>query len=452
MEGKRKERSKRRIMARKIYEKDLAYSILRYLVDWSIRHSYRKVEVHGEENLPADGALLLAPNHCNTLMDALVMLRAYKGPMVFGARADIFNNPFLAKIMYFLRILPMVRQRDGLRNVLKNKDTQEVIVETLENGVRFCMFPEGKHRTKHSLQVLGKGVFRAALAANEKFGSDRPIYIVPVGIEYGDYFRYRSSSLINYGKAINVTEFVKSLDVENDVQMIEPLRKELSARMSELITFIPDDENYEAKWALLKMLSIAGSKKGYGDCGAGLYESMLRNREIAQGIEKALEDKPEEMAEILKEVKEFEAKRQKKGISIYAFKKKSNPVLSVIGKGFASLLGLPYFLFSAIASLPMWGVSELIRGKVKDKAFRNTVGFGVKLVMTVLLGITYTALAFCLAPWWLALALLALWIPSFGYFYDYIEGCRRWFSDIRLLSNKKLWKKFKGIVKDYKKM
>lgn len=453
MENKRKERSKRRLMARKkIYEDDLAYSTLRHSVDWSIKHSYRKVEVHGEENIPTDGALLLAPNHCNTLMDALVMLRAYNGSTVFGARADIFNNPFIAKIMYFLRILPMVRQRDGLRNVLKNKDTQEVIVETLENGVRFCMFPEGKHRTWHSLQVFGKGVFRAALAANEKFGSERPIYIVPVGIEYGDYFRYRSTSLVNYGKPINVTEFVKTLDVENEVQMIEPLRKELTSRISELITFIPDNENYEAKWALLKMLAIAGSKKGYGDFGTSLYEGMLRNREIAQGIEKALEEKTEEMAEILEEVKEFEAKRKKKGISIYAFKKKSNPVLNTIGKGFTALLGLPYFIFCAITALPMWGVSEMIRGKVKDKAFRNTASFGVKLIMTILMFIIYTVLAFCLAPWWLALTLLMLWIPSYGYFYDYIEGCRRWFSDIRLLSNKKLWKKFKGIVKDYKKL
>lgn len=440
-------------MARKrIYDKDLTYDILRNWTDWGIRHSYRKVEVHGEENLPTDGALLLTPNHCNTLMDALVMLRAYNGSTVFGARADIFNNPFVAKIMYFLRILPMVRQRDGLRNVLKNKDTQEVIVETLENGVRFCMFPEGKHRTKHSLQVLGKGVFRAALAANEKFGSERPIYIVPVGIEYGDYFRYRSTSLVNYGNAINVTEFVKTHDVENDVQIIEPLRKELTSRMSELMTFISDDENYEAKWALLKMLSIAGSKKGYGDCGSSLYEDMLRNREIALDIEKAIEDKPEKMAEILEEVKEFEAGRKKKGISIYAFKKRSNPVLSVIGKGIAALLGLPYFIFGAITSLPMWAAAEFIRGKVKDKAFRNTVSFGVKIALTVLLTPIYAVLAFCLAPWWLALALLVLWIPTYSYFYDYIEGCRRWFSDIRLLSNKKLWKKFKGIIKDYKKL
>ena len=35
---------------------------------------------------------------------------------------------------------------------------------------------------------------------------------------------------------------------------------------------------------------------------------------------------------------------------------------------------------------------------------------------------------------------------------DYIEGCRRWVSDIKLLGNKKLVKKFKGIVNEYKNL
>ena len=45
--------------------------------------------------------------------------------------------------------------------------------------------------------------------------------------------------------------------------------------------------------------------------------------------------------------------------------------------------------------------------------------------------------------------ILALYLPSFSYFHDYIEGCRRWFSDIRLYRNKKLYKEFKHIVKDF---
>ena len=440
-------------MSRKrIYDKDGAYTFLRKYVDWAISGSYRKTEIHGEENIPQDGALLFAPNHCNTLMDALVMLDAYNGSTVFGARADIFRMKFIAKIMYFLRILPMVRQRDGLRNVLKNKDTQETIVETLEHGVRFCMFPEGKHRTMHSLQILGKGVFRAALAANDKFGADRPIYIIPVGIEYGDYFRYRTTVLVNYGRPINVTEFVKGLDVENEVQMIEPLRKELVERMKELMTYIPDDEAYNGKWALIRMAAMRDERRGYGACRKKLHEDMLKNRSIAADIESKLAEKPEEMAAILAEAAEFDRQRKAKGISIYAFRKKENPALNAVGKGFAALLGLPYFLFSAVVSLPMWLASEIIRGKVKDPAFRNTVSFGVKLVLTTLLTLIYAIVSFCVAPWWLALVLLLLWFPTYGYFYDYLEACRRWISDIRLLGNKKLWKKFKGIVKDYKNL
>ena len=436
-------------MREKIYEKDRSYDFLKIIVDACIKASYRKIEVHGEDNLPKDGSLLLAPNHCNTLMDALVMLNAYSGTTVFGARADIFNNKLIGKIMTYIRILPMVRQRDGLRNVLKNKDTQEQIVETLEHGVRFCMFPEGKHRTKHSLQVLGKGVFRAALASNTKFGEERPIYIVPVGIEYGDYFRYRSTHLVTYGEAINVTEFVKGLDVENEVQMIEPLRKELVDRMKDLITYLPDDEKYAEKWTLLKMVAIRDERRGYGCRGTKLYDSMLKNRGIAADIEAKMEAQPEKMDELLGQVKEFERMRKAAGISIYSFRKKNNPVLNTIGKGLAALVGLPYFIFSAIASLPMWVAAEVVRKKVRDAAFRNTVSFGVKLAMSIILTPIYAALAFCLAPWWLALALMLLWYPSYGYFYDYIEGCRRLVSDIKLLGNKKLWKKFKGIVKEY---
>lgn len=438
-------------MSRKnIYDKDLGYTILKPIVDWNTKHSYRKIEVTGKENIPTDGAVIIAPNHCNTLMDALVILQAFKDESVFGARADIFNKPFIAKIMTFVRILPMVRQRDGLRNVLKNNETQEIIVDTLENKVRFCMYPEGRHRPAHSLQTLGKGTFRAALAANSKFGDKMPVYIVPTGIEYGDYFRYRSTCLITFGEAINVTEFVKGLNVENEVQMIEPLRKELASRMSKLITFIKDGEQLYNKWALTKMLA-ADKGLRYGDFGRSLHKGMLANREIVADIEKACEDKPEEMEKLLEKVAEFDKKRRKKGISIYSFRKK-NEALNAVGKAFAALIGLPYWIFSAIVSSPMWLTYNLLRSKTRDKAFHNTVGFGVKLALGTILLITYAILAFCLLPWPYALALTLLAIPSYSYFFDYIEGMRRYISDLKLLGEKKLRGKFKDIVKEFKKL
>ncbi len=433
----------------KIYKKDLYYTLLRPFVDRTTKSGYRKVEVHGYENIPKDGAVIIAPNHCNTLMDALVILRAFKDETVFGARADIFRKPLIAKIMYFLRILPMVRQRDGLRNVLKNHQTQETIVETLENRVRFCIFPEGRHRPAHSLQPLGKGIFRAALAANAKFGDRFPVYIVPTGIEYGDYFRYRSTSLVNFGEPINVTEFVRNTPVENEAQLIEPLRKELASRMSRLITYLKDDEQLVDKWSLLEIIS-AHKRIRYGNPCRSLYEDMKSNRRIAAGIEKACEKKPEKMAKLLEKVRKFEIKRQERGISIYSFKKDYRK-LNAFLKTVAAVIGLPYWIFCAITTAPMWITYSVLRKKTKDRAFHNTVGFGIRFSLGTILFLAYTILAFCLLPWMYALAISLLFIPAFSYFHDYKEFFRRYRSDVRFMLRKRKLKSFyKEIIREFK--
>ena len=164
-----------------------------------------------------------------------------------------------------------------------------------------------------------------------------------------------------------------------------------------------------------------------------------------------VENLEKNMAKLTIEVsaEEFEKARLKAGISIYSFRKMS-PKWNVVGKASAALIGLPYFIYSAIVSLPMWAAEFKIRKSVKDPAFKNTVSFGIKLGMKVILTPLYAVLAFCFTPWWLALTLLVLYFPSYYYFHDYLEGCRRWISDIKLLNNKKLYKTFKSIVKDFR--
>ena len=430
---------------KKIYEKDVFYDVLKPIVDWCTRNSYNKIEVRGKENIPTDGAVIIAPNHCNTLMDALVILQAFKDESVFGARADMFKSPFLAKAMFFFRILPMVRQRDGLRNVLKNYESVDTIIETLEHGVRFCMYPEGRHRPAHSLLPLGKGVFRAALAANTRLEGKKPVYIVPTGIEYGDYFRYRSTCLVNFGEAINVTEFIKTLDVENEAQMMEPLRKELKARMSSLMTYIESDEKFDSKWALTKILAREDARQG------SLEDRMLHNRHVIEQIEKACVSKPEEMENLLADAQAFDKARRKSRLSIWSFGSR-NKVSGVIGKTMIALLGIPYFLFAAIVTLPMWLTFEILRGKLKDRAFHNTAGFGIKLGMGLILYPALIITAFCLTSWPVALLLSLLSVPAYGFFYDYVEFIRTFISDIRLLGNKKMSDSFNRICNTFSKI
>ena len=189
----------------------------------------------------------------------------------------------------------------------------------------------------------------------------------------------------------------------------------------------------------------------YGDFGRSLHKGMLANREIVADIEKACETDPEGMEKLLEKVAEFDKKRRKKGISIYSFRKK-NEALNAAGKSLAALIGLPYWIFSAIVSSPMWLTYNILRSKTRDKAFHNTVGFGVRLALGTILFIIYAVLAFCLLPWPYALALTLLTIPSYSYFFDYLEGMRRFISDLKLLGEKKLRGKFEEIVKRFEKL
>ena len=166
---------------KKIQDYNWWYSTLRYYVDLVLKLSYRNVRYVGTENIPQNGAVIYAPNHTNALMDALVILAMDRKPKVFVARADIFKNKMLAKIFHFLKILPIMRMRDGIDEVRKNDETISKAVDVLRDHVPFCIFPEGTHQAKYSSLPLSKGIFRIAFQAQDLM-PDMPLYIVPVGM------------------------------------------------------------------------------------------------------------------------------------------------------------------------------------------------------------------------------------------------------------------------------
>ena len=176
-----------------IQDYDPWYCFLRHYVDFMLKSSYREIRYMGLERVPKDGAVIYAPNHTGALMDALVILAMDRQPKVFVARADIFRNKTLAKIFHFLKIMPIMRIRDGFGEVKKNNETIEKAAVVLRDKVPFCIFPEGQHLAKHSSLPLSKGIFRIALQAQDLM-NEMPLYIVPVSLHYGNFFRFRSTA------------------------------------------------------------------------------------------------------------------------------------------------------------------------------------------------------------------------------------------------------------------
>ena len=213
-----------------IWKHDRLYAFLRPYVDWCTKLSYRYLRYRGAE-LPKDGAVILAPNHTNTLMDALVILAGRKDATAFGARADIFRKPSIAKILHFLRILPMVRERDGLEHVSENYESFDQIDRILDHGVPFCLFAEGSHRPGRTLQSVKKGIARIAC----KSAQERQTWLVPTGINYSDFFRYRGACEVRYGEPLDINAFIREHADLTEPQLLQELRGVIERQMAQMV-------------------------------------------------------------------------------------------------------------------------------------------------------------------------------------------------------------------------
>lgn len=414
----------------KIQDDNKLYSFLRPFVDYHIKKSFRRYKVTGKENIPQNAACIFAANHTNTLMDALVLLCVSREKKVFIARGDIFKRPAIAKIMFFLRILPIYRIRDGYKSVKdNNSEIIEKAADVIHDEVKLFLYPEATHRTKHSLRQLSKGIFHIALKANQEFGHEKPIYIIPTGIEYGDYFRYRSTALISFGEPINVTEYVNQHKEENEAIVMNGLRELVTEGLSKQISYIPDnEENYEAIWEMTK---IKSGLKG------NLEERLEHNQKTIKDILEWKEKSPEKAKDKFEKVNKFIKKRKKKGISVTSFTKK-NIVGTALWKTLVTLLGLPYYIASAAANLPIWIATMLLKKSFKDKAWGNTISFAAETILHPILMILCIVLTFCFLPWQIATASCLIYYPSYMYFVDFSEFLRRWWSDVKWCFNKKL--------------
>lgn len=430
-------------LSRKIICNNIGYNLLKPIVLLFFGLSYRKREVVGVERIPKQGAVIFAPNHTNALMDALAILDLGRGPKVFVARADIFKRPFVAKLLTFLKIMPINRKRDGLQTLKDNDKIFQHSTEVLKHHVPFCILPEGTHRAMHSLLPLGKGVFRIALRTCEDLGDSLPVYIVPVGIEYGNFFRSRSSILVQVGNPINVSAFVQANPQMDQAVVMNHLKDQLAEAIKNLILYIPDDDHYEAQWELCN-LSCQQRLKEQGLNPRKLSNRLRVNRQTVAHLQAALQAAPSgPIHQLLDAAQDFAQTRKEKHISMSSVSN-PNPIGCLIARIFTLIALFPLFAVAAPLSAPVTLVSWLLCRNAKDEAFHNSLRYGVFFLLWLLSIPIMVILFFALIPWewaiiWLIVGAVALCLSPILY-YDYYRWCRITLSDIKWLSNKNLHK------------
>ena len=370
------------------------------------------------------------------------MLATSHKPVVFVARADIFANPAVAKILRFLKIMPINRIRDGLRSVAHSAEAIDKSIEVLNNKVRFCILSEGTHRPMHSLMPIGKGIARVAYGAS--LSQEEKVYIVPVGLEYGDYFRYRTTLYAHIGDPVEVGGLLASLDGATEREKMDAIRNAVSEGLKRNIVYIPDDDNYGAVWEMAKI--------GSGEISPLRMEKRFAaNKEAVDRIGKAYDAEPEKVSELFSRVKGFTERRRGARISLEAMAK-GKSLWKTIAATAGALLPMPFFLAWSLASLPVWLPAELMVRKQEDEAFKNSFRCGVTVFGWTLMLVIWAVVLFCCLKWYWALAAFVALIPAPFKAYDGFNAARRLVSRWRYLFRKDLQVEYEDLKREIKEM
>jgi len=115
------------------------------------------MQVSGVEELPPEGAVILAANHM-TNYDVFPMQFALPRPIFFMAKAELHRNPILDAALRQLGSFPVER---GARDEWALRHAGKV----LEHGQVLGIFPEGKRNKGLGLHPAKTGAARLAIAA-----------------------------------------------------------------------------------------------------------------------------------------------------------------------------------------------------------------------------------------------------------------------------------------------
>lgn len=193
------------------------------------------------------GPLLLACNHPNSFLDAIILDILFKRPIWSLARGDVFKKPFYVKLLTNLKILPVYRTSEGVENLEINYRTFEDCKNVFRKNGIVQIFSEGKCINEWHLRPLKKGTARLALSSWED-GID--LKVLPVGINYSSFNRFGKNIFLNFGNSITQDEFISE---GSDGIKHNTFNNKLQQELQELVFEIPrQDKQLQKKLLVLK--------------------------------------------------------------------------------------------------------------------------------------------------------------------------------------------------------
>ncbi|MCL2416687.1 MAG: 1-acyl-sn-glycerol-3-phosphate acyltransferase [Bacteroidales bacterium] len=403
-------------LTEKLCKNDWKYTLSRlFLTTPNHKRYYRHTHVIGKENIPSEGPLIYAANHQNALMDAMAIVTTQKHQTIFVARADIFRKPFIIKILHFMRILPIYRKLDGGKNqdnYDNNQETFEIVDHILRAGRVHGIMPEGRFNPYKRLAPLQKGIFRIALKAQEFFGTEGGIKIVPIGISWQDRKEFFKDVTIVYGKPIPVAEFFP-LYQESPAKAYLKMQEKLSAEISKLMIDIRSETHYKTIENIRETFGYEYTKATSRNPN-NPKERLEAEQNLVRKLDEFSEKNDPKIQTLEQTFPKYKEGLDKLKIRSWLLRKKKVAWYEFLKDWAILLLGFPIAVIGAILGFLPLRLMRKYEKLIKDQQFLSSTKYVVSMMVRSLQNLILIIIACFVAPNFamLGLMLALIWFAE----------------------------------------
>jgi 1-acyl-sn-glycerol-3-phosphate acyltransferase len=376
----------------KIQKWSLSYCLFRFYVIFIHKLYYKEIIVLGRENLPKTGPVILSPNHQNALMDALAIACTVPRQTVFLARADIFRKPLFARVLAFFKIMPVYRMRDGYANLAKNEECFAQAVTILNEGGSICLMPEGNHGGQRRLRPFSKGIFRIALRAQEAKGTTPFVNIVPVGLDYSDYSRFRARLIIRFGAPIDVSTYFHSYRNQPGRAFYD-LCSHLRNEMMRIMLHVESAAHYETIWALKEIYRDRMFRKLHRD-SKNVVAMFAVDRKLLELLDERVARGETRMAQIEPKVDLYARLLRELRLQPADLDDEESRTSVLAQRGALYLCALPVLVYGCVNNIISFVVSARMATSLEDPQFRSSLKFVSGVFLVPVISLLQTLLLF----------------------------------------------------------
>lgn len=228
----------------------LLYAVLRVHVRLCLWICCPEIRVNRPDLLRTPGPVLIAANHPNSFLDAVIIDVLFQRPVWSLARGDVFKGKMIRRILHAVKILPVYRRSEGVENLQENYRTFEDCIRLFENNEQVLIFSEGKCINEWHLRPLLKGTARLAFQAWDR---GIPLTVLPTGINYDSFRSFGKIVEIGLGDPIQPSPASAEL---SDGKRMQDFNRQLQQQLASHVKEIAPGDKEKAKRLFKRPLSV----------------------------------------------------------------------------------------------------------------------------------------------------------------------------------------------------